>query len=348
MITAWNERIPVPDTAVEEQCRDYVDNLTKPLGSLAEMEVMAVRLAGICGTVKPKNLKKAIVIAAADAAVDSEANVGHGASSYEETLLVAGGVAAVSAVARDIGAAVYLADVGLERDVSGIDGVMVHKWQSGSRSPKTREALTQETCAEAVAFGVQVAMQLAEDGVRMVGLGDIGERADLAALAVTAAFLGPELVAKIEAAGGAADGTDWELAQREPETVLARYGSASIAMLVGVILGAAASRMAVVIDNAVTGAAALAAVSIAPRVKAYLFSSAAYTHPLQQLQLHQLGMQGYLHYDFTLAQGLGSALGLSLLDGALDMLNEMKTFGTAGVTVAEDGPGKGRQREEVR
>lgn len=348
MITAWNERIPVPDTAVEEQCRDYVDNLTKPLGSLAEMEVMAVRLAGICNTVKPKNLKKAIVIAAADAAVDSEANVGHGASSYEETLLVAGGVAAVSAVARDIGAAVYLADVGLERDVSGIDGVMVHKWQSGSRSPKTREALTQEACAEAVAFGVQVAMQLAEDGVRMVGLGDIGERADLAALAVTAAFLGPELAAKIEAAGGAADGTDWELAQREPETVLARYGSASIAMLVGVILGAAASRMAVVIDNAVTGAAALAAVSIAPRVKAYLFSSAAYTHPLQQLQLHQLGMQGYLHYDFTLAQGLGSALGLSLLDGALDMLNEMKTFGTAGVTVAEDGPGKGRQREEVR
>lgn len=348
MMAAWNERIPVPDEAVAEQCRDYVDNLTKPLGSLAEMEVMAVRLAAICGTVKPHDLKKAIVIAAADAAVDSESNVGHGASSYEEALLVAGGVAAVSAVARDIGAAVYLADVGLERDLHDVAGVMVHKWQHGSRSPQTREALSADACAEAIALGVQIARQLADDGVRIVGLGDIGERADLAALAVTTAFLGPELAAKVQAQGGSAVGSDWELARREPETVLARYGSASIAMLVGVILGAAASRMAIVFDNAVTGAAALAAVTIAPRVKAYLFSSAAYEHPLQQLQLHQLGMQGYLHYNFTLAQGLGSALGISLLDGALDMLNEMKTFGTAGVTVAEDGPGKGRQREEVR
>ncbi|MDU2417941.1 hypothetical protein [Negativicoccus succinicivorans] len=48
-----------------------------------------------------------------------------------------------------------------------------------------------------------------------------------------------------------------------------------------------------------------------------------------------------------MAQGLGSTLWLSLLDASLDMLNEMRTFGVAGVTVAEDGPNKGRQRKEV-
>lgn len=37
-------------------------------------------------------------------------------------------------------------------------------------------------------------------------------------------------------------------------------------------------------------------------------------------------------------------MGLSLFDAALDMVNEMKTFGQGGVDVAEDGPGKGRQR----
>ena len=55
-----------------------------------------------------------------------------------------------------------------------------------------------------------------------------------------------------------------------------------------------------------------------------------------------------MHYDFTLAEGFGSAMGLSLLDASLDMLNVMKTFGEGGVDVAEDGPGKDRQREDVR
>ena len=93
--------------------------------------------------------------------------------------------------------------------------------------------------------------------------------------------------------------------------------------------------------------AAVAAAAIAPRVKNYLFASAAYPESLYQLQLQKLGLQAALHYDFTLAQGLGSTLGLSLLDASLDMLNEMRTFGVAGVTVAADGPGKGRQRKEV-
>ncbi|MDU2095752.1 MAG: nicotinate-nucleotide--dimethylbenzimidazole phosphoribosyltransferase [Negativicoccus succinicivorans] len=93
--------------------------------------------------------------------------------------------------------------------------------------------------------------------------------------------------------------------------------------------------------------AAVAAAAIAPRVNDYVFASSAYPDPLHKLQLQKLGLQEALHYNFTLAQGLGSTLGLSLLDASLHMLNEMRTFGAAGVAVAEDGPGKGRQRKEV-
>ena len=56
----------------------------------------------------------------------------------------------------------------------------------------------------------------------------------------------------------------------------------------------------------------------------------------------------FLHYDFTEAEGFGSALGLSLLDAAIDMLNQMKTFGSADVDVAIDGAGSGRQRKEIK
>ena len=69
---------------------------------------------------------------------------------------------------------------------------------------------------------------------------------------------------------------------------------------------------------------------------------------MHRMQMQKLGMEGYLHYGFDEAEGFGSALGLSLLDASLCMLNLMATFGAGGVDVAEDGPGHGRQREDVK
>lgn len=348
MIEAWNNRIPLPDEKVAANCREYVDNLSKPLGSLADLEEMAVRLAAITGEVKPKKLKKAMFIAAADAAVDSPQNTTHGMNSAAELLLIANGGAPVSAVARRVAAPVYIADVGLEQSTEGIPGCMLHKLMNGSLLPGRNDALTAEACAESIAFGAAVAHELTVADYDIIGIGHIGERAGLAALAVTAAFMGPELAAEIRRTGAIPEGEDWTLAEREPETVLARQGSASIAALTGLVLGAAANGKAVFFDDAVTGAAVLAAVRIAPRVAHYIFPSAHYEDPLHLIQMNALGLKGYLCYDFTIGQGLGSALGLSLADAALTMLNEMKTFGTAGVAVAQDGPGKGRQRKEVK
>ena len=106
--------------------------------------------------------------------------------------------------------------------------------------------------------------------------------------------------------------------------------------------------MMVVFDNAVTGAAVLGAVTAYPEILNFVIPSVYYEEPVHQMQMQKLGMKSFLHYDFTEAEGYGSALGLSLMDAAIDMLNQMKTFGSAGVDVAEDGPGAGRQREEIK
>ena len=112
MLEAWNDQIAPLDTSVMEQCREYVDNLTKPLGSLAQLEEMAIRIAGITCRKKPARLQKAIVIAAADTAIDSPDNQDHGKKSLAELMLIAGGAAPVSALARELQAPVYVADVG--------------------------------------------------------------------------------------------------------------------------------------------------------------------------------------------------------------------------------------------
>jgi putative nicotinate-nucleotide--dimethylbenzimidazole phosphoribosyltransferase len=331
---------------IMDACRLYVDNLTKPLGSLGRMEDMAVRLAGIFGEVKPSSLPKAVVIFCGDTDVDGEKNETKGFKSYNEAALVAQGYGPVNAAARQIGAAVYVIDVGLEKESAGIPGVLVQKAVRGTHCGNP--AMTPEAAARAIQVGMSVATTLAGQGVRAAGLGNIGERSMLSALAVTAAILKDDLTAASEKQGLRLHLASLGDFATDPCGVLAQVGSAEIAALFGFIVQAAREGMAVVFDNAVTGAAALGAVTAYPEIRDYLFPSAVYDEPVHQMQLSKLGMEGYLHYHFTEGEGFGSVLGLSLLDASLCMLNLMATFCSGGVDVAEDGPGKGRQREDVK
>ena len=123
-------------------------------------------------------------------------------------------------------------------------------------------------------------------------------------------------------------------------------GGLDIAFLTAFILGAASHRMAVVFDNIVTGAAVLAAVTIEPLVKDYVFPSAAYDEPIHKEQCRFLGVKPYLDYKLLIDEALGSTMGLSIIDASMHMLNDMKTFIEAEVSVAEDGAGKGRQKDK--
>lgn len=330
---------------VAEACRLYVDNLIKPLHSLGQLEDMAIRMAAITGNPRPKTVSKAIVIACGDTAVDGD-NHTKGELSAAETRLVCQGGAPVSVLARDLGAPVYVIDVGLEKEVSDQAGLLVQKVCRGTR--KTGGAMTEEAVKAAVSLGMSVAGTLSAQGVEAVGLGNIGERSMLSALSVTAAVMKEELQEASKQGGFQIHLSDVGDFATDPMGILAKVGSAEIAMLFGLVVGAARRGMMIVFDNAVTGAAVLAAVSVYPEIKNFIFPSVASDEPVHLMQMRRLSLKGFLHYDLTVAAGTGSALGLSLLDAALDMLNEMKTFGTANVAVAEDGPGKGRQREDVK
>lgn len=338
-------QIPELDKKVMEQCQLYVDNLIKPLHSLGHLEEMAVRIAGITKEVKPAYLSKALVIFGGDTAVDG-VNKTKGQLSHDEMKLVAQGYGPVNVLARQLEAPVYLIDVGLEKDTSDIERVLSKKLIHGTH--QGHSAMDDEVVAGAISIGMSVGKTLASQGIQVVGLGNIGERSMLSALAVTTAVMKEDLQKASARSGFSIRLSDVGDFAKDPVGTLAQVGSTEIAALFGLVVQAAREGIMVVFDNAVTGAAVLAAVTVYPEIKNYIFPSVYYEEPVHQMQLSKLGMKSFLHYDFTEAEGYGSALGLSLLDAAIDMLNQMKTFGSAGVAVAEDGPGKGRQREDVK
>jgi nicotinate-nucleotide--dimethylbenzimidazole phosphoribosyltransferase len=126
-------------------------------------------------------------------------------------------------------------------------------------------------------------------------------------------------------------------ASRErPVEALARLGGFEIAGLVGVILGGAAERMAVVLDGFIAGAAALVAAAIAPLALGYLFAGHRSAEPGHAAALATLGLEPILDLGLRLGEGTGAVLALPLLDAAGRVLAEMASFESAGVSGPKD------------
>ena len=175
--------------------------------------------------------------------------------------------------------------------------------------------------------GIAVGKAAAAAGARAVGLGATGE-IDFA----TASMI-------IEWSRSGAE---------EPVDLLAKIGNVELAALTGLVLGLAAGGAAVVLDGLVTSLAALIAVRLAPLSREYLIGSHFPTESGHAEALRLLDVPAYLFLEMNIGEGVGAALGLSLLQASLHMLNDMKTFGEAQVHVAEDGPGALVQTSEVR
>jgi len=123
-------------------------------------------------------------------------------------------------------------------------------------------------------------------------------------------------------------------AATDPIGALAAVGGLEIAYLVGVILGAAAHRVPVLLDGFVTGAAALVTARLAPPVVHGMIAATRSPEPGHGLILEELRLDPLLDLGLRLGEASGAALAIPLIDAAVQIVAEMATFESAGVSRA--------------
>jgi nicotinate-nucleotide--dimethylbenzimidazole phosphoribosyltransferase len=114
--------------------------------------------------------------------------------------------------------------------------------------------------------------------------------------------------------------------------VLAKVGGFEIGGLAGVMLGAAANHIPVVIDGFISGAAALIAMALSPQLKDYLVASHLSAEAGHRVMLDHMGLKPLLNLEMRLGEGTGAALGIFLAETSARILAEMSTFAEAGVS----------------
>ena len=262
------------DTQAMETCRFRIDNLTKPIYSLATLETIAERFAGILRDPKPNHLRQGVLVVAADHLVDGPQNDQHGSESYAAIKRFNEGTTATQGAAAKLNAVVHVVNVGLEQDTSDLANIEQQVIRKGSHFFGVEPVISRDELDRALELGFTYADKLHADGLQVVAIGNIGERAFLDSLVTTATITGcayndilvhnewgptvDERAAHIhffvDPFKIAVD--DWSAISESERRdavlhLLEVAGGLDIVFLTGFILGAASHRMAVVFDNAI-------------------------------------------------------------------------------------------------
>ena len=342
--------IPPIDQRARQQAQARQDRLTKPAGSLGRLEELSIDLAGMTGRLDPPLKDRVVFTLAADHGVATE-----GVSAYprevtpQMVLNFLNGGAAINVLARQAGARVVVADLGVDADLPPHPELRALKVRRGTASITQGPAMSIQEAQQAIEHGRQLVRDEIERGLDVVLTGDmgIGNTTASAALICALTQLDPKDVVgrgtgvddagleRKRAAVSKALARNAAHIAKGPLDALACVGGLEIAGLVGVILEAASQRRPVVIDGFISGAAALTAARMAPGTTGYMIAS----HRSQELghaaALKHLGLRPLLDLDLRLGEGTGAVLALPLLDAAVRILNEMATFDEAGVSKAE-------------
>lgn len=345
MLRETIEKIKPIDTGLMEEAQRKLDNLTKPQGSLGRLEELAKAVVGITGEIEPCLERKVIFTLVGDHGVVEE-----GVSAYPKEVtpqmvynFLSGG-AGINVLAKHVGAEVVVVDMGVAEELKiKNEKLKIKKINFGTKNMAKGPAMTRDEAIRSIEAGICVFEE--EGKIDIVGTGDMGIANTTPSSAIVAVYTG-ESVERVTGRGTGINDIIWRnkvaLIERalevnkpdlsDPIDVLSKIGGFEIGGLVGVILAGAAHRIPVVIDGFISGAAALIAVGLEPKVKDYLFASHCSVEIGHTLALNKLGLRPILDLNLRLGEGTGAALGINLIEAGCKILTQMATFSSAGVS----------------
>lgn len=342
---------PTTHPSLEQALRTRIDQKTKPLGALGQLETVALQLGLIQQTESPQLSAPHVLVCAGDHGAAKA-----GVSAYPQDVtwqmvenFLAGG-AAINVFARLNGLKLVVADAGVAHDFSQNGqprtGLVHAKVANGTANYLEQAAMTVEQATQAIEQGAALAHQFADTGCNLLAFGEMGIGNTASAALITQALSDAPLVDCVGRGTGLDDAglarknaLLTQASQRaalpsnpDPMQVLCEFGGFEIAMLAGAMLGAAERRCALLIDGYIVGAAALLSTRLYPALRDYCIFCHRSAEPGHRIQLAALQANPLIDLGLRLGEGTGAALAYPLVNAACAFLNEMASFASAGVS----------------
>ena len=343
----------IPIAEISEQTLQEANErqlqLTKPPGSLGKLEELAIKFSAIQKTQQPRIDNIHITIFAADHGIANE-----GVSAFPQVVTTemvknfARGGAAISVLAKELGAKLEVIDLGTVVEAGELGGVISSRIAAGTANFANQAAMTEEQLEQAMNAGVAAVERAIDSDAHVFIGGDMGIANTTSATAMACVYLDK---APVDLAGPGtgldADGVSHKVKVIEQALstheagllngteILQYFGGFEIAALTGAYISAAQQGLPVVVDGFIATAAALAAIKIKPGCDAWFIYAHQSHEPGHRLILEALNAEPLVNLNMRLGEGSGAAVVIPLLRQACALHVNMATFAEAGVSTGE-------------
>ena len=330
---------------LQEKLQHKIDYKTKPLGALGQLEALALKIGLAQGTETPTLKNPHLIVFAGDHGIAKEGVSAYPQEvTYQMVLNFLNNGAAINVFCKQNNIQLSIVDAGVAANFKEAKGLLNHKVALGTKSFLTEKAMSSEEREESFSYSKKIIADIAASGCNIIGFGEMGI-GNTSSASMIVHYLTQIPLEHCVGRGTRLDAngvnTKLEILQNakkfhgeitDPLEVLETFGGFEVAEMTAAMLEAYHHKMLLMIDGFIASSAFLVAYQLEPNI----LNNAIFCHQSDEqghrLLLEYFGAEALLKLNLRLGEGTGCALAYPLIQSAVNFLNEMASFDSAGVS----------------
>ena len=339
------------NTSLQSAIQQKIDNLNKPKGSLGRLEELALQVCLIQQTLSPSLAHPCHLLLGGDHGIEREGvSVSPREVTWQQMINFTRGGGGVNMFCRQHGFTLRIVDVGVDYDLSGVEGIIDRKIARGTKNFLYEPAMSEAEFDQAIEVGASLVDDCIAEGCRVLSIGEMGI-ANTSPSSIWMHLFGNIPLADCIGAGAGLDTPGirhkYEVLSKaverfyeayksyganRPYTIIRYFGGFEMIAAIGAMLRAAEKHLVVLVDGFIMTACAIAAIRLYPAAQDYMIFTHCGDESGHQRMLDIVKAKPLLHLGLRLGEGTGALCAFPIVDSAVRMMNEMNNFDNAKIT----------------
>jgi len=328
--------------------QEKIDNLNKPKGSLGRLEELAMQICLIQQTLEPSLAHPCHLLLGGDHGIEREGvSVSPREVTWQQMINFTRGGGGVNMFCRQHGFKLRIIDVGVDYDLSEVDGIIDRKIARGTKNFLYEPAMSEDEFDCAIQIGSDLVDDCAAEGCRILCIGEMGI-GNTSPSSIWMSLFG-DIPLKNSIGAGAGLNNDgirhkyevlskalknYRASIHHPSTIshLKYFGGFEMIAAIGAMLRAAELHIVILVDGFIMTACALASILLYPDTQDYMIFTHCGDESGHKMMLDIIDAKPLLHLGLRLGEGTGALCAFPIIDSAVRMMNEMNNFDNAKIT----------------
>ena len=336
------------DKTLQTAIQTKIDNLNKPKGSLGRLEELAMQICLIQQTLEPSLAHPCHLLLGGDHGIEREGvSVSPREVTWQQMINFTHGGGGVNMFCRQHGFKLRIVDVGVDYDLSKVDGIINKKIARGTKNFLHEPAMSEPEFDQAIQIGSELVDDCISEGCKVLCIGEMG----IANTSPSSIWMHLFTNIPLKDCIGAGAGLDNDGIRHKYDILskalnnyslftihyslalaLRYFGGFEMIAAIGAMLRAAEQHLIILIDGFIMSACAMAAIRLYPAAQDYMVFTHCGDESGHKAMLDAIGAKPLLHLGLRLGEGTGALCAFPIIDSSVRMMNEMNNFDNAQIT----------------